>query len=131
SEPWLKMSHCLYGYDEDDLLNNPFGRWHLELSGDAQPNATKFQTGGEPLFMAMRRDAPELVASVEQARASLDWFLSHFKSPYEYGYHLVKTHIQDGDESAYIWTALTDVNDDGMTVVLFEVPPEFANYKAG
>jgi uncharacterized protein YegJ (DUF2314 family) len=130
-EPWLKMSHCPYGYDEDDLLNNPFGRWHLELSDKAQPNTAKFRTGGGPLFMAMRRDDPELVASVEQARASLDWFLSHFKSPYEYGYHLVKTHIQDGDEAAYIWTALKGVNDDGLTVELFEVPPEFANYEPG
>jgi uncharacterized protein YegJ (DUF2314 family) len=131
SEPWMKMTHCLYGYHDDDLLNNPFGRWHLELSDTRPPNATKYQTGGEPLFMAMRRDDPELVASVKQARTSIDWFLSHFRSPYEYGHHHVKIHIQDGDESAYIWAALVDVNDQGMIVELFEVPHEFRNYKSG
>ena len=131
SEPLLTMSRCSYGYDEDDLLNNPYGRWHLELSDTVHPDATKFRTGGEPLFMAMRHDDPELLASVEQARTSLDWFLTHFRSPYEYGDHLVKIHISDGDESAYIWTLLVDVNDDGMTVELFEVPPEFGNYKSG
>ena len=132
SEPPLTMSHCVFGYDEDDLLNNTFGRWHLEKSNETPPmKTTKFQTGSEPLFMALRHDDPELLASVEQARASLHWFVSHFRSPYKYGHYLVKTHISDGDESAYFWTILVDTSDEGLTVELFEMPPEFVNHRAG
>lgn len=131
-DPLLTMSHRAYGYDEDDLLNNPFGRWHLELSNEApSENTTKFQAGSEPLFMAIRQNDPELLTSVEQARASLRWFIHHFRSPYEYGHYQVKARICDGDESAYFWTILVDVSDEGLTVELFEVPPEFANHRVG
>lgn len=132
SEPMLKMSHCDYGYDEEDLLNNPYGRWHLELSKEAPPeNTTKFQTGGEPMFMALSRDDPEVIETAKQAQASFPWFISHFQSLYEYGSYLVKTRIQDGEESAFIWSLLTDVSGQELKLQLFEMPEEFVNYKAG
>ncbi|QDU54670.1 DUF2314 domain-containing protein [Aeoliella mucimassa] len=131
STPLLKMTHCPYGYKEDDLLNNPYGRWHLELSETTHDNQTKYHERDEPLFMAMRSDDLELEATVEQARSSLPWFLAQFTSPYEYGYYLIKTHIQDGDESAYVWTGLVDIKDDCLIVALFEIPSKFANLKSG
>ncbi|MCP4895499.1 MAG: DUF2314 domain-containing protein [bacterium] len=131
-DPRLTMSLCAFGYDKDDILNNPFGRWHLELSDEAPAkNTTKFHTGSEPLFMALRGDDPKLLEAVANARSTLSRFKSHFRSPYEYGRYLVKIHVRDGDESAYIWAVLTDVSSDSLTVQLFEMPPEFVNYRAG
>jgi uncharacterized protein YegJ (DUF2314 family) len=126
----LKISHCSYGYDEEELLNNPYGRWHLELSYDPPPpNTTKYQLGGEPLFMALGQNDPEVLESIKQARSTLPWFIDNFKSPYEYGHYLVKIHIRE--EDAYLWTLLIETNDDGLIVELFEMPKEFVNYKVG
>jgi uncharacterized protein YegJ (DUF2314 family) len=74
---------------------------------------------------------PELLESIKQARSTLRWFIDNFTSPYEYGHYLVKTRIHEGDDYAYFWTLLVDTNERGLTVELFEMPPQFVNHKVG
>lgn len=130
--PTLVMSHRAYGYEDGDIQNNPHGRWHLEIYDEpTPPKDVSFRPGGKPLFMAMARDDPALLQSIEQARSSLQRFIDHFHSPFEYGNYLVKTRINDGDDTAYFWASLIDADEQGLRVELIEVPPEFPSYSAG
>jgi len=130
-EQGFRFSLRPYGYDPEELLNNPFGRWHLEPSDEPCPVSPVSDTSGEPLFMAFKDDDPEVAAAVAQARATLDYFAAHFDHPLEYGTHLFKAKLVDGDESAHLWLGLTAVTQKGFTGELFETPPEFATLHAG
>jgi uncharacterized protein YegJ (DUF2314 family) len=112
-------------------MNNPFGRWHLELDDRDRADESPFQDRGEPLFMALHKDDPEVRTCVDRARKTVGAYVDHFRCPFEYGHYLFKTFIEDGDESAHFWLYLVDVSGDRLIGDLFEVPPEFSNYQAG
>jgi uncharacterized protein YegJ (DUF2314 family) len=125
-----------FGYDAESTLNNPFGRWHLSPTDEPPPAAFAPQSQSqsqakEPLFMALRTDSPELVEATRRARATTDYFLAHFASPHEYGRYMVKLRLTDGEDSAFFWTLLDEVDGDTLRVELFEVPPEFTSYETG
>jgi uncharacterized protein YegJ (DUF2314 family) len=128
-EPAFTASHRDFGYEADDPLNNPFGRWHLEPTD--QPPPEPFAAAGGPLFMAIKEGDPEIVAAVARARASIPFLLAHFRSRYEYGRYLVKLHLTDGDEAAFFWALLDEVEGETAKARLFEMPPEFKSYQAG
>lgn len=129
-EQVFSASHREFGYDADDPLNNPFGRWHLEPT-DERPMEPFGRPDAEPLFMAIDRDAPELVAATERARASVGYFLAHFRSQHEYGRYMVKVRVTDGPESALFWTTLEDIDCGAFKLRLLEMPAELPSYKAG
>lgn len=132
NNPIFEMQLKEYGYDEDDILNNRYGRWHLELSnGSSHIESSDFKNETEPLFMALKKNDSELEKTVEKARKSLGWFLKNFNNPFEYGFYLVKIHLTYKKESAYFWANLIEVKGNKLIVELFEVPAEFKKYKAG
>jgi len=130
-EPNFRMSRCEYGYDEDDLTNNPFGRWHLELDPEQRANGLAFYDRDGPLFMTLGKDDPEVRACVRRAQQTVDAFIDHFRCPFEYGSYMFKTFIEDGDESAHFWLYMSGVSGDTLIGDLFEVPPEFPNLRSG
>jgi len=128
-EPAFTASHRDFGYQADDPLNNPFGRWHLEPTN--RPPPEPFAATDGPLFMAIKDGDPEIAAAVARARASVPFLLTHFRSRYEYGRYLVKLRLTDGDEAAFFWALLDDVDGETARARLFEMPPEFKSYRAG
>lgn len=129
--PCFRVTLCEYGYADDDLTNNPHGRWHLELTDENPVADSPYEQTGEPLFMQLANDDPEVVAAIASARGTLPAFVDHFASPYEYGHYIFKTLLHDGDESAHFWLTLIDASDEALTGAMFEVPPEFPNYHRG
>jgi uncharacterized protein YegJ (DUF2314 family) len=130
-EPNFCVSRCQYGYDEEDLTNNPFGRWHLELGGADRAGQSPSQAAGAPLFMALAKDDPEVRDCVDRARQTVDAYIEHFRSPFEYGHYMFKMFLEDGAESAHLWLYMVDVSGDTLIGELFEVPPEFPSYHSG
>jgi uncharacterized protein YegJ (DUF2314 family) len=128
-EPAFTASHRDFGYEADDPLNNPLGRWHLEPT--EQPPPEPFAATGGPLFMAIKEGDPEIVEAVARARASIPFLLTHFRSRYEYGRYLVKLRLTDGDEEAFFWALLDEVDGKTAKARLFELPHEFKSYQAG
>jgi uncharacterized protein YegJ (DUF2314 family) len=130
TDPAFRLTHHPFGYEPDDLLNNPHGRWHLQPV-PPPPNSSRFKSGGEPLFMALGSEDPELRACVEQAQRTLGFFVDHFESPYEWGRYLVKTTLRQGDDLAHMWTLLIEAGRDELTGQMFEAPPQLSEYRAG
>src|SRR6478736_1049602 len=94
-EPAFTASHHPFGYEEDDPLNNPLGRWHL--SPTDRPGPGRYATSmSEPMFMALSRNSPEVVEATRRARATVGYLREQFASPYEYGRYLVKVRFPDG-----------------------------------
>lgn len=131
NEPTFLLSRRDYGYDDDDPLNNPFGRWHLDPSDGPPPEGWPTQASTEPLFMAIPQNDPDALTGVERARATTGYFLSHFLSTQEYGHHLMKVELRDGQQSAFFWARLEKAEGRTLTVRLFEMPPQFTSYRAG
>jgi uncharacterized protein YegJ (DUF2314 family) len=128
-EPAFSARHHAFGYDEGDPLNNPFGRWHLSPTDEPHPAA--LAPAGQPMFMALRSDSPELIEATRRARASVDFLREHFHAAHEYGQHLVKVRLDDGDDGAFFWTLLEDIDEAKFRSHLFEVPPELTSYESG
>jgi uncharacterized protein YegJ (DUF2314 family) len=131
SDPVFTMRHGPYGYDPQELLNNPFGKWTLDPSASKPALPPPYQGTKEPLFTAIPPGDPELLEGVRSAQKSLGSFLRHFESPFEYGRHLFKVRVVDGHESALLWLALTEVRENLLVGRLFEVPPEFKGHRPG
>jgi len=131
SSPGFTLSHHEFGYDEGDPLNNPLGRWHLERATD-RPSLDGFaDTGGRPLFMALPKRSPQLRKALDQARVTVDYFIRHFRDPDQYGTHLFKVRLPDGDDSAYVWVRLVDASDAALTGEVIEIPPDLGGYCQG
>jgi len=120
-----------FGYDEEDPLNNPLGRWHLSPTDQPHPDGFAATPSGQPMFMALRSDSPEIIEATRRARASVAYFREHFHSAHEYGRHLVKVRLEDGDNTAFFWTLLEDIDDEKFQSHLIELPPEFSSYDSG
>lgn len=125
--PEFRLRLERYGYDEEDLRNNPFGRWHLDVLASGRPRAVST----EPMFMAIPRDDPRLIEAMKNARATVGYFVSHFQSPHEYGIHLFKAPIPDGDSMVHLWLNLVEVRVDSLVGEVFEAPPELKAVTVG
>jgi uncharacterized protein YegJ (DUF2314 family) len=123
-EPTFRIRKVPYGYDEEDLLNNPRGRWHLELTGRRRTLPKELNAGGAPLFMAIPGDDPRLQEAVRKARQTSGYFVASYQSPHEYGIHLFKAAFPDRDRNAYLWLALVDVRGPTLVGEVFEAPAE-------
>jgi uncharacterized protein YegJ (DUF2314 family) len=129
-EAAFAATHHAYGYDADDPLNNPFGRWHLTPTDEPPPEEYALSSK-EPLFMALAGDSPELIEATQRARATLGYFRDHFRSPHEYGRYMLKVRLTDGEDTAFFWTMLEDIDGRTFRSRLFEMPPEFKSYRSG
>ncbi len=125
------LSHHEFGYDEGEPLNNPLGRWHLDRATDRPALDGFADTGGRPLFMALPKRSPELRRALDQARVTVDYFVRHFRDPDQYGTHLFKVRLSDGDDSPYVWVKLIDVSDAALTGELIDIPAELDEYRQG
>jgi len=128
-EPAFTASHRPFAYEEDDPLNNPLGRWHLSPTDHAGPGRYA-PSSNEPMFMALSRDAPEVIEATRRARATVGYLREQFASPYEYGRYLVKVRFRDGAESALLWALLDEIDEQTFRATLFEVPRELAPLRA-
>jgi uncharacterized protein YegJ (DUF2314 family) len=131
SDPVFTLGHLAYGYDSDNEYNNPHGRWHLELA-DAKPAGQGvWKERSEPLFMGFRNDDPEMRECVKKAQATLSHFLARFESRHEFGTFMVKIRIEEGAEHAFLWLGLQHVQNNGLSAIVFEAPPEFPSLSKG
>jgi len=126
-EPAFTASHHPFGYEEDDPLNNPLGRWHLSPTDHPGPGRYA-PSMNEPRFMALPRDS--LIEAARRARATVGYLREQFASPYEYGRYMVKVRFRDGEESAFLWALLEEIDDQTFRASLFEVPRELAPHCA-
>ena len=115
-----------FGYEEDSPLNNPFGRWHLEPSERSLVKDHPFGGDG-PLFMALDPEDPEVQQARRRAQASLGRLAGFLADPHDYGLAMFKTRITHGDESARMWLALEEADEEALTGRLFELPPELGD----
>jgi uncharacterized protein YegJ (DUF2314 family) len=122
-EPAFSCELQPFGYDPEDPLNNPHGRWHLAPARDGVAPAGVFDRspGDDPLFVALDPDDPEVQATVAQARATLHRFVEKHRSPYEYGVFLFKARFP-AEPPYYLWLALSEARDDVLVGEVFEVP---------
>jgi uncharacterized protein YegJ (DUF2314 family) len=126
-EPRFSVALKPYGYDLDDYKNNPFGRYHLELTQQKLPTDSKFHQRDEPLFAAVRKE--DTAKWTAQARETLPFFLNYVRSKYEYGTYMFKTKVNEDGNEAYLWLALSTADEDWLEGVIFEIPHDFGKLK--
>ncbi|MBI3926987.1 MAG: DUF2314 domain-containing protein [Armatimonadetes bacterium] len=130
-EEKFRLSHRPFGYHPEDLLNNPFGRWHLEPTALEPPASETLRPRAEPLVMVISHDDPEVAAATQRARDTFPLFVEHFLCPYDYGHYLVKSRITEGEESILLWLLVVEASLASVTAVVFEIPPEFGRHPCG
>jgi uncharacterized protein YegJ (DUF2314 family) len=131
SDPVFAVTHHEYGYDPEEELNNPHGRWHLEVAAEKPEGHGLWKEQQEPLFMSFKDDDPEMRECVQRAQATLSHCLARFDSPHEFGTFLIKTRIEEREEHAFLWLRLQEVQGDGLSAAVFEAPPEFPSLVRG
>lgn len=124
TEPTSTMHLQPYGYEEDNLLNNPFGRWFLKpapISGTIKSE----DSIDEPVFVGVKKDSEDMAKARRDAQQTLSRLLDFHKEPHEYGMALFKVHLVDGTESAHMWLRLTETDEHTVTGQCFELPAAF------
>ena len=87
----------------------------------------------EPLFMAINSSSAEYIATIDEARETLDVFESLFK---EHGtnpsvYFAFKVALTDKEgQKSYLWYSLDSVKDGLFYGEHFEIPPELSEHKS-
>jgi uncharacterized protein YegJ (DUF2314 family) len=87
----------------------------------------------EPRFMALRDK--DLTAVVQRAQETFDFFKRAFQQDsYSEAFHLVKARFvdqSDGETVAHLWLGVTEIADDSVQCVTFEVPTGFKGLRDG
>jgi uncharacterized protein YegJ (DUF2314 family) len=94
------------------------------------PNQDFKRNVDESLFMAVDGTDPEYLATIQEARATLNTFESLF-SEYKSNigvYFAFKTSIHEGDHPAYLWYSLQSVDSERYYGKHFEIPEQFKEY---
>ena len=73
---------------------------------------------------------PAYQKCVADAKSTLDTFRS-MVSRYDSYSCLIKTKLEDGQRSGFVWLTNTRISDDGFTAELFEIPPSVSRLKVG
>jgi uncharacterized protein YegJ (DUF2314 family) len=80
----------------------------------------------EPMFMAIRESDPAFQQTVRDAQASLAEFRRYLQSGQAAEwYPCVKTRLNAGEESAFVWLLVVRATPSGFVTSVFEIPPEF------
>jgi|GEM_PF-1012487 len=124
ASPVFTMVKQPYGYDQEDWLNNPHGRWHLRPA-DLKRQTTYRSDVGDPVMVMVPNDDPDMLAAMGNAQKDLATFLKRADSQWAYGNHMVKFRFEEGADSGYFWLGYLGHDEATITAHVFEIPEVF------